>query len=469
MDNRKVLFVEPRGSNTNTFSKFMTIPLLGPLYLATMARDAGYDATIVNENILKRDVTDEELIEADQLCLTCLTSTVEKGKAISARYRALREARGLSNRSIIGGIHASMMPDDVSPHFDHVAIGEGEHIILDLLAGKVSTKVVRGTPVKDLDTVPIPDFGLLKGWKPDFIWPVMTSRGCPFDCNFCSVTEMFGRGFRKQSAERVVEEVKRYTGGYLFFVDDNFAVDIKRARRIMDLMREGGIRRPWTTQVRTDVTKRPGLVKQMKDSGCNWVYVGFESVNPDSLEDMQKSQNVEDIKRSIEVFHKNRIRVHGMFMFGSDPDTKAIFDTTTRFARECRIDTVQYNVLTPLPGTRFFKRVVEEDRLLHRNWDYFDGLHVVFQPKNMTPEELQRGMISCFSDFYTYTAAVGDALGTIADKGYALARNLVAAKRHARKIDGALLKLAGRGLVKSWIADNRSYLRYLRAPGGVVE
>jgi radical SAM superfamily enzyme YgiQ (UPF0313 family) len=155
-----------------------------------------------------------------------------------------------------------------------------------------------------------------------------------------------------------------------------------------------------------------------------------------------------------------------MFMFGSDPDTKEIFDTTTRFARECRIDTVQYNVLTPLPGTRFFKRVIEEGRLLHRQWDYFDGLHVVFQPKNMSPEELQRGMIACFSDFYTYSAAVGDALGTLADKCGALFKNLFAAKPHARKIDGALLKLAGRGLVKSWIVDNRPYLHYLRAPAG---
>lgn len=455
-----ILFAEPKGSS-NTFSKFMGIPLLGPVYLATIAARAGYRAEVLNENILGRDIDESELARADQFCVSCLTSTVERGIALAERYRAARTARGLPARTHIGGIHASMLPRDVAPYFDHVTVGEGEDLLLDLLSGHANEPVVQGSRLEDLDATPIPDFSLVRGWKDNVIWPVMTSRGCPFDCNFCSVTEMFGRGYRVQSPERVLKEISRYRKGRVFFVDDNFAANVKRSERILDLMAEHEFRLPWTSQVRTDVTRRPALVRRMRERGCDWVYVGFESVNPESLLDMQKGQTVDDIRHSVKVFHQNSIRVHGMFMFGSDPDTPAVFETTTEFARRCRIDTAQFNVLTPLPGTRLFKRIEDEKRLLHRRWRYYDGLHVVFKPRHMTPQQLQQGMVSCFDDFYTYGRAFADAFVTGTQALNAAVKRLAAVPASRPSFAGTVVKFLGKGIVRDWVRENDDYIRAL--------
>ena len=213
MYHKKVLFIEPRGSKANVFARFMSIPLLGPIYLATIARDAGYDASVFNENISGRAITPEELASVDILCLSCLTATVTRGKEIAKEYKALRAAQGLESFTVIGGIHASMIPDDVTPHFDRVVVGEAENVILDVLAGRTTDKVIRAARPEQLDGLPMPDFNLIKDSDKIKVWPLMTSRGCPFDCNFCSVTEMFGRDYRSQKAEKVIEEISRYRTG----------------------------------------------------------------------------------------------------------------------------------------------------------------------------------------------------------------------------------------------------------------
>jgi radical SAM superfamily enzyme YgiQ (UPF0313 family) len=455
-----VLFIEPRAA-ANTFSGFMSIPLLGPVYLATLACRGGYDAWVYNENILGRSISDEELAGADQLCLSCLTATVERGIDIVKRYRRIRSSRGLPSRAHIGGIHASMMPEDVAPHFDHVVVGEGEQVILDLLAGTLTERIIHGEPVADLDSVPIPDFELVKGWRRRGVIPVMTSRGCPYDCTFCSVTEMFGRKYRAKSASRVMEEIARYSRGYIFFVDDNFAADIGRLRQILSLMKERRFDRPWTAQVRTSIAGDAALVAEMRARGCYWVFVGFESVNPRSLEHLQKRQSVDDIRHSLDVFHRHNLRVHGMFILGSDADTPAVFRSTTDFVCRHKVDTAQFSILTPLPGTPLFRTIAREGRLLHTKWRYYDGLHVVFKPKHLSAGELQQGVIGCFNDFYTYTHAFGDAVTTGFNAMMAAGKRLITPQVLWPSFSGPLMKLAGHYHVKRWIRENAPYLRYL--------
>jgi radical SAM superfamily enzyme YgiQ (UPF0313 family) len=266
------------------------------------------------------------------------------------------------------------------------------------------------------------------------------------------------------SPERVVEEAMKYSKGSVFFVDDNFAANLKRTERILDVMEERKFSLPWTTQVRTDIAKRPELVHRMRQRGCDFLCVGFESINPESLKDMQKGQTVEDIRSSIKVFHDASIRVHGMFMFGSDPDTTEVFGMTADFVDSCKIDTVQFNILTPLPGTRLYDRIVSEGRLLHKQWRYFDGLHVVFHPKHMTAQELQEGMIECFDDFYTYGRAFVDALETGLKALNAQVKRLAAVQAPWPTFAGTVLKFWGRGIVKSWLKENRHYLAYLQKP-----
>ncbi len=453
----KVIFIEPRGAHSNIFDKVMCIPLLGPLYLGTIARDAGYDVSIINENILRRDVRIDEL-ECDVLCLTCLTTNIKRGREIAEMYKATYP----NGKTIVGGIHASMMPCDVSNAFDQVVVGEGEDVILDVLGGKITDKIVYTKMPTDLDRFPLPDFTLIKDYKNISVWPSMASRGCPYDCNFCSVTEMFGRGYRAASPERVIEDVIRHKKGHIFFSDDHFAANMPRTERIMGLIKESGIKLNWSAQVRTNVTKDERFVARMKDANCSTVYIGFESINPKSLIDFNKGQTVDDIKRSIRVFHDNGIKVHGMFMLGSDSDTKDSFRMTSDFCNDNEIDFVQFSVLTPLPGTRTYFGLERQGRLLHKNWEYYDGLHAVFKPKNMTAEELQNGMVECFSDFYSYTNAFNNALNALADSAVVSVKKAYT-RAHFPSSKPILMKIKGKEILNSWLSHNRPYMDYLKS------
>jgi radical SAM superfamily enzyme YgiQ (UPF0313 family) len=457
----KVVFVEPRGVHANVFARFMNIPMLGPLYLGTIAKQAGYDVTILNENILGRSVLARELAEADILCVSCMTATIQWGKAIAKQYKDLRTKKGLASRTIIGGIHASMIPEDVTDHFDQVFVGEAETKILDVLSGRITDKVVYGERLEDLDSTPIPDFHLLKDYHKMDKKPIMTSRGCPYDCTFCSVTEMFGRGYRTKSVARVMEEIRAYNSKRLFFVDDHFVVNKRRTHAILDGIQALDARIAWSCQLRTEVSKDRDLVARMRNAGCSMVYVGFESVNPEALKQMHKGQSVEDVKRSIQVFKESRIGVHGMFMFGMDADQPDCFKSTSNFCRRSGLTTVQYMPLTPLPGTRFYRQMEAEGRLLHKDWQYYDAMHVVFRPKHMTPFQLQEGVIACFSDFYCYLNACNDALNLTWDTVGTLFRRLYA-EVDFPSFFGTLYKALGKHIVRSWVAHNQTYLAYLK-------
>jgi radical SAM superfamily enzyme YgiQ (UPF0313 family) len=463
-----VVFVEPMGANANVFDKFMSIPMLGPLYLATIADNAGFNASILNENVLHRKVTRDELKDVDILCLSCMTATIERGKKIAKEYKKIRSSLNQESWTIIGGIHASMIPDDVVDDFDQVFVGEAEEKILDLLSGKIRSKIVYGERIKDLDTTPIPNFRLLKNWVTMKSWPIMTSRGCPYDCTFCSVTAMFGQSYRVKSVERVIEEIKSYDHKWLFFVDDHFIIIKKRAYELLEAFKNEDLNLRWSCQVRTELGKDPALVKKMRETGCRTVYVGFESINQMSLEEMNKRQTLADIERSIKVFRKSDINIHGMFMFGSDSDEKDIFKSTSAFCRKSGISTVQYMIMTPLPGTVLYKQLEKEGRLLHKKWEYFDAMHVVFQPKNLTTVELQKGMIECYSDFYSYTNAFNDALNILFDTFVVLGKRIYS-KAYLPSPIPAIMKIVGKQIVKNWISNNKPYLGYLKIMNRPIE
>jgi anaerobic magnesium-protoporphyrin IX monomethyl ester cyclase len=464
MDKKKIVFVEPAGAPSNVFAKFMTIPLLGPIYLATIARNAGHSAVVFNENIMKRHIAPTDMADADILCLSCLTATVIRGKEIAKEYREVRKKAGRPSHVMVGGIHASMMPSDIEEHFDQVIVGEAENIFVDLIEERITDHIVKGSRLENLDLLPIPDYTTLFNHRRMAVTPVMTSRGCPYDCSFCSVTEMFGRSYRSQTPERVMEELlhaRDHRWHWVFMVDDHFAANLDRTDRLLDLMIRSKFKVRWSAQVRTEVTKHPEFVAKMRRAGCKVVYVGFESVNPDTLKDFNKKQTVEDISRSIKVFHKNSINVHGMFMLGSDTDTQDVFGATTKFCNNLNLDFAQYSILTPLPGTRVYEQFEREGRLMHKDWSMYDGLHTVFTPKNMTASELQKGMIECFSGFYTYLNAANDALNAVNRTVAASVKSLYS-RPFFPSFYPSFMKVVGRQLVRQWVDKNEHYLAYLR-------
>jgi len=252
----------------------------------------------------------------------------------------------------------------------------------------------------DLDTLPFPDISLVKGNERISHTPIMTSWGCPFACNFCSVTAMFGRKYRFRSAENVVAEIKEKQPKKIFFYDDNFAADKKRLKKLLQLMIDEGITVPWGAQVRTDVVRDKELLELMRASGADFVALGLESVNQDTLDHFEKSQTVADIERAIKILHDYGIRSHGMFVLGADHDGPDSVRDTVDFALRNKIDTLMLNILTPLPGTQQFADMDAAGRILERDWAFYDAQHVVFRPLHMTPYHLLQETLRANRRFY---------------------------------------------------------------------
>ena len=456
MTGKQVIIVEPRGVPANVFSDYLRLPLMGTLYLGTILKRAGFKVRVLNENLLGRDLTLSDL-KADYLLLSLLTPTAERGYELAQRFRAINPG----SRVIIGGIHPSFLPEEAAPFADHVVVGEGEGIIADLVKYGSDQKIVTGSRVANLDDVPIPDFSLLAGSEKLRITPLITSRGCPFDCNFCSVTEMFGRGYRATSVERVMEELAQAPTRHIFFYDDNFAANRKRTHALLDQMIAARVKVNWSAQVRADVTRDRELVAKMRRAGCGRVYIGFESINPATLAGMEKKQTPEDVKEAIRIFHKHRISIHGMFILGSDEDTPEVFEETASFCRENRLGSVQFMILTPLPGTALFKKLEQENRLLHRMWSYYDGMHAVFQPLAFTPAELQDGMVQSSQEFYSYLNIMNDALNIFWETTQGAASSLFT-RIPRNSLENAVIKLKAKSIIKKWKWLNQDYVSYLR-------
>ncbi len=414
MEIKKIVLVEPEAPGDHVFSS-VRMPRLGLPTLGALLEEKGYQVEIYIGK--RKSLSRKALLEADLVGISTTTST-----SLEA-YRISRYLRKAGVPVAIGGSHATFMADEAMQHADYVVRGEAEYsfpTLVDALNQGYSAEGIPGVSYwaegeivhnpgnsswAEVDSIPYPDLSLIKNYQEQklHVYPVITSRGCPYDCTFCSVTSMFGRGFRYRDNELMLQELEKYQGSNVFFVDDNFAANPRRTKELLNKMLERNISlKWWGAQVRAELAKDEELLDLMRKTNAGNVFIGFESINPETLEAYNKKQNVEDIKESIKRFHDYGIRVHGMFIFGGEGDTKESLRETADFAIKARIDTVQFLILTPLPGTETFKQLEEEGRLLTRNWELYDGHHVVFQPERISPEELQEETIRAYKKFYSF-------------------------------------------------------------------
>jgi radical SAM superfamily enzyme YgiQ (UPF0313 family) len=389
----KIVFIEPRACEANVYSK-ITMPLLGPVYLGTILKNRGHEVRIYNENILTPDYSD---LDADLIGISILTSTAKRGYEIAKKFP--------KEKVIMGGVHASLLPGEALEYARQVVVGEAEDVIVDIAEGRRREPVVQGRPIEDLDALPNPDFSLIKGYRPSLLTPISTSRGCPFDCSFCSVTKMFGRKYRFRSAENTLAEMKSRGQRAFFFCDDNFAAHPKRTRQLLNLMLRDRFRN-WVCQVRCDVAKDRGLLDLMAQAGCSVVCIGFESVNPKTLEAYQKRQTFGEIVNAIRSFRKRHIKIHGMFVLGGEDDSKNSIWETLRFAIKEKIDTIQMMILTPFPGTKVYEDLQAQKRIFTRDWSLYDGQHIVFKPNLLSARDLQLNVVRVHAKFYSLSRSI---------------------------------------------------------------
>lgn len=391
---KKLLLVNPVnpsrvGLTMNRSSRFQ------PLGLGIIAAltPSDWRVEIVDENFAPF-----EFQEADLVGLTAFTANVTRAYEISSHYRKK------GTPTILGGIHASMCQEEALQYADAVVVGEAEsvwpQVISDFESGRLQG-VYKGDLV-DLQRILQPRRDL---FHPGYMFgSVQTSRGCPMNCDFCSVTIFNGSRYRKRPVEKVLDELQTIPQKMVFFVDDNIIGygkdDEERAIALFKGMVERGIKKEWFCQASINFANNEEVLEYAAESGCRMVFLGLEAENKDALEKVNKRMNLKmGVDAYAETFHRiNRhgIAVLGAFIYGLDGDTPEKLRQRTDYILRSSIDVMQVTFLTPLPGTRSFNRSREEGRLLYTDfpsdWVHYDMSEVTHDPLSMNREELTKVM-----------------------------------------------------------------------------
>lgn len=337
--------------------------------------------------------------DADLIALTAMTAQAGRAYELAAAFRS----RGKT--VVMGGFHASNLPEEALLHVDSVVVGEGELVWPQLLAdfrnGRLQ-RAYRADALIETHLIPPARRDIFKGSGHLFTNTIQTTRGCPFDCEFCSVTAFYGRRYRKRPVEQVLSELTRLraVNSFVFFVDDNIVADRRYSLELFEGMKDMGLK--WLSHAPIDFAEDRELLAAAGASGCVGMFVGFESLNQDSLAAMGKVTNrAASYREYAQLFRDHGIGILGSFVMGCDGDTPAVFEQTLRFCEDARLEAAIFPILTPYPGTAVRRRLEAEGRIFNNNWQDYDMEHVVFQPKGMTVRELQDGYDQICKSFYS--------------------------------------------------------------------
>ncbi len=337
-------------------------------------------------------------VGADLVGITAFTAETPSAYSIADEFRK----RGIP--VVLGGVHTSALPEEALEHADAVVVGEAElvweQLLRDLASGKLQ-KTYRGTELCDMRNMKIPRRSLLdrKMYVACFN-TVQATRGCPYDCNFCAVTGVFGRKFRTRPVSEVVDEIRACDTRDFFFVDDNICGNPAYAKELFQALIP--LKKTWGGQTSITFARDDELLDLYAKSGGRYAFIGFESISDDKLAGLNKRwSQAETYGEAIRKIHRAGINILGSFIFGLDGEDISVFRNTLEFIQEHRIDAAEFHVLTPFPGTRLYDTLESEGRIFDRDWSKYHTAEVVFQPKGMSAQELQDGFYEVFRETYS--------------------------------------------------------------------
>jgi radical SAM superfamily enzyme YgiQ (UPF0313 family) len=351
------------------------------------------EVSLTDENVTAIDFQKE----IDLVGITALTVTAPRAYEIADNFRA----RGV--KVILGGIHPSILPEEASQHADAVVIGEAEGIWPNLIKDFKSNElkgVYRQVKQPSLVNLPIPRRDLFAKGAYHVTNTISTTRGCPYSCSFCTVTSFFGRTYRCRPVEEVLKEIETLNHRKIIvFVDDNIVGKPKFAKELFRALAPYKIK--WVAQASVTIARDDELLKLAAASGCIDLFIGFESLSPANLAAVGKRINVVDEYESvIRKIHSYGIAVHGFFIFGLDEDDEDVFKRTVRFAQKMRLESAQFDLLTPYPGTAICESLDKAGRIITKDWSQY-GYNLIFEPKLMSREVLQQWRDWAWLEFYS--------------------------------------------------------------------
>jgi radical SAM superfamily enzyme YgiQ (UPF0313 family) len=477
MTRKKITLLKAEPKRTNVYSAFaypgLALPVIG-----TTLKQRGYDVRIYVESV--RPWSWDRIVESDLIGITVNSAEVQECYDLADQIRTRTRAP-----IVMGGYHATYMTAEALEHGDYVVRGEGEETMAELadelLQGSGRADHIQGLSylrdgrvvnnpdrplIENIDL--IPDQSLIDGYREyhrrlfQKIFPVGAlvawSRGCPYNCTFCSIIEIYRRSTRFRSAEAVIEDICQQTHltgkPYIFFADDNFTAHLRKCKDLLRHLIDARLNIRFSAQVRLEFSKDEEFIRLMKEAGCYMVFIGLESINPQTLVDFQKKQTVEDIVYCVERLHRAKLHVHGMFVLGGDADDVSTVRETARFAVEKRLDTVQFLPLYPLPGTQQTERLAREGRLFltlnaatgRYQLDYGVGNFVLFQTRNINSVDLQRELLAAYETFYSK-------------------RNVLAAMLRGVSLQTLVAKVVGRRLLRTGRREVNDHIKWLERNG----
>jgi radical SAM superfamily enzyme YgiQ (UPF0313 family) len=392
------------------------------LVLAAHARRAGWDAEVVDLNYDRSplDASDWEgprtrvghrrrSGKPDLAALTVWTAPAPNAYRVADEYRR----RGVP--VVLGGVHASLLPGEAGRHADSVVCGEADQVFATVLADAAAGRLqpLYQGAFQGMENVPMNHewADIYKQWPLTRYAPLntlQTTRGCRFNCDFCSVIRINGRGSRHSPVDRVIEEVKvlkkvgQHAGdfAYVFFLDDDMAADLDYTVELAEAILRAGVKFTWGAQASIGLARNAEVLDLVGRAGLRAVFTGFESVSRESLIECNKKNRPSEFAELIAKIHRRGIAIEGGFIFGFDHDRPDVFEHTAEFVDRIDCDVAHFSILTPYPGTHTFSRMYAEGRITTFDWRNYNLYQPVHEPAQMTAQQLHDGLRRVYRIFY---------------------------------------------------------------------
>lgn len=371
-------------------------PLTLPTLAALIPDDIEHELSLYDEGI--EDIPED--LDVDLVGMTVITGNAKRSYELARHFRD----RGI--KVVLGGPHVTLVPDDAAPHADAIVVGYAEdtwpELLRDLVAGRMRNRYTQA-PNLSLANRPRARRDLIPGGKHVKTAVFEATRGCNHRCDFCVVPFAWGRKPYQKPVAEVIDEIRSTGAKRAIFIDLNLIADKAYAAELFTALIPLKIQ--WGGLATSLLARDEALLDLCARSGCMALLVGFESISTTALKDISKSFNSPDLYAEwIRRFHDHGIALNGTFVFGLDSDTNDVFEETAEFVIDTRIDLPRFAILTPFPGTGLHERLEKEDRILTKDWELYDGQHVVFQPARMTINELEQGNMRTWRKVYSYSS-----------------------------------------------------------------
>ncbi len=396
MRNNKILLISPCSDIDKKTPKGIKIPEIALGIIAALTPQ-NFDVQVIEEET--SDVNFDT--DCSLIGISCMTANSSRAYDIGDEFKK----RGKT--VVLGGIHPTIKPDEALKHGDSVVIGEAEgawdELLKDYMNNQLKPKYNGGHP--ELKDYPYPKRQKEKGIRLFDVVPVLTTKGCPYKCSFCSVHNIFGNKIRHMPIDKVVDYIISSEGKNFLFVDDNIMGYPKYAKELFKKI--APLKINWVGQSSISFAKDFELMQLARDSGCKGLFFGLETVSKTQLKNFRKNfTKIEQIEEAVKKIKDMGILFQASLVFGFDDDTENVFDETLEFLLKNNISSAAINILTPYPGTQIYEDFKKEGRILTEDWKYYDTTNVVYKPKNIPPEKLAEEYQRVKKEFYSFGSII---------------------------------------------------------------